>query len=1823
MPRLRLGLLSVVSVLVGCEQAVAPPLFNAIDPTLQCPAGQVGWDFSTGGNFDQAVSDSVLSSEIRIVEATLGANCGLTPGNATDLFAGSCNGRTGCSRIAGEGLGYGAVDGPNPCRKDFRVRYTCGNEARVYEQYRVPSGDQNLFDRGSWQDMSIAEIRLECGDKLVIREATYGGNCPGPQKGNLTAIAVDKCNGARRCDMAPAPTLITNDPAYGCYKQVKITYGCVGNGSVDNIALFGENEAISFACPPRAPPPTPPTVNVMLARYGANCRNEKDILPSVRERCVNKADCSFTFKRSEFGIDDMSNPACKRELVVVYSCGANPGEVVSVVAEADGQYVPVRCGAALSVKSASFGANCNPELTNRAFDYYASRCEGLRSCVIGKGAPRVDSLYNPPTPNCVKQHSVKFNCDGTEYVETVDESDTKTFVCPAVPARAGFNAGIQLVEATYGADCADLEKNGRNNAYAQLQSCNGRDSCDVNFNGIGRDPAPKCANKPLLASYRCAEDPTIQTVKVDNAAGKNVKLSCAPPIKVLRGSYGASCGRPVGNGTSLVTDACGGKRMSCSFSVPPLEVETVLAPGASLTPFQKASAGSDANLEFYATSLQLNRRGIVPWSQTIPASTVLVMQNDGNLVSYNGSRGTWDTKTFGKPGSRLALRKADNALVIVDPNDNVLWRSGFTKVLEPGKSVAKGATLSQCGGTCGFMITSNGELTFLRRVASVLFKAGTAGTDANKVEMKADGNLVLSGPGGVRWQTNTGGNPGAYAAIDDAADRLVVVSAQGNVLWPNCSNEFTAEWMCGNDPAVKTVVIPGESANKSATLTCPDTNPTTVVKRCIPERCTGRERRTVDLKCAADSSLAVMNPVTEMKLVIRDDLDNTFDPTELKEDRPYSVVADFLHTNNCGACTVSDSNKKVSTVTVWAFDEFTNKNDSSDKVQGFRCVVMNGDLRPWRWPRFNEPFIELSARNYGYGTPLLHGGMLRQPLAPTCFGNRIGSWRDAAKRKGMVEAEFRQRYDISPQSKIRVSYDPEGKTVAFRSGQTSAENAFVPNPIGFYYDPAQLWVDTLKYYEQTAYGAPQTMTFTTSRDIRLAATKATIRSAELEVSLYDRFITPNLEVDVDWVMSGDAPGLNPLSPTGTPVTSAVKTLTQRNLGVTLEVTPVEVFNNFRQSATKWVAFDRHMVVGQPVVTKLGAGQANGQTVHVVAAFNDALKDRILKVGGNGWRRSFLEEVRSYRVRACIEVDGLQRTSSSNNDTGTLTATRGNLTYTAGFVPGKRCIVSDQLLTIRNDLEKRPFAKRAYPDESTGQATTKKQGDPDYMTSANDVGNQSRCARACTVDADCAVGNSCSTKDGRVGVCLGNDPQASCTSVDRNDMATSGAIGRSLFSSTTESDTTTTDTSTAGAGSDTEVLGYTVLDAGDDEEDESPVQTGWKKFEINLTPNIDAIIKVLKAESLAAQTAPIHPKFEKIRATEPDKGRMGIGVGIGREFYLMFTPVPIVVEVAATVGFALSLVVSFELNGDTYPCAGETSTCYKAEAMNRSFDDAMNNCASKGGRLAEMQKAMTYDAIKGAIGSSTDRYWLGGQAGYMYTNETCSRSEGSGNCRDASQTRWRWMATGDEFARGVGNGAVTTTASVINDGVSGPQNALTTSQPRESLVTFNASTSKLENALRSCSPGDNLPDCQNTKLKSVCEYRPAAKARTVIIGGGPNVEFSAGASLAVCVPSNLVGFCMQASIKVIAAEISAKLTWTNTKLYSMAGALLGTRANMNFKMEWALKFLTGAITAQLRLLLSDIEWDIIKYEGVQTSSSNADKYKGVLLNINWPTVKDLQ
>jgi hypothetical protein len=154
-------------------------------------------------------------------------------------------------------------------------------------------------------------------------------------------------------------------------------------------------------------------------------------------------------------------------------------------------------------------------------------------------------------------------------------------------------------------------------------------------------------------------------------------------------------------------------------------------------------------------------------AQSCDGLTWLVMQNDGNLVTYQGSTPKWASNTVGTWGNR-AIMQADGNFVIYNPAGTAVWATNTggsrplpfltfgeaghgDSVVVHGGSVNGGFTWSStsvaASTRCGVLTNGQG----LRKGESLLSCDGRF-----MLLMQSDGNLVLvSNLTGVLWSSNT------------------------------------------------------------------------------------------------------------------------------------------------------------------------------------------------------------------------------------------------------------------------------------------------------------------------------------------------------------------------------------------------------------------------------------------------------------------------------------------------------------------------------------------------------------------------------------------------------------------------------------------------------------------------------------------------------------------------------------------------------------------------------------------------------------------------------------------------------------------------------------------------------------------------------------------------------------------------------------------------------------------------------------------------------------------------------------------------------------
>lgn len=200
-----------------------------------------------------------------------------------------------------------------------------------------------------------------------------------------------------------------------------------------------------------------------------------------------------------------------------------------------------------------------------------------------------------------------------------------------------------------------------------------------------------------------------------------------------------------------------------------------------------------------------------------------IYQNDGNLVLYRNSDGVplWASNTAGtSPG--VAIMQRDGNLVIYDANDDYVWESGTSRNrrsrllvqndgnvviyrrdgtpswstdtwvttgplgsgdgLAPGETLIPNTELTSANGRYTFTYQSDGNLV-LYGPAGALWASNTNGRTAGVAIMQDDGNLVVYGPRNeVQWSSDTWGNPGSRLVVQDDGN-VVIYRPDGVAIW--------------------------------------------------------------------------------------------------------------------------------------------------------------------------------------------------------------------------------------------------------------------------------------------------------------------------------------------------------------------------------------------------------------------------------------------------------------------------------------------------------------------------------------------------------------------------------------------------------------------------------------------------------------------------------------------------------------------------------------------------------------------------------------------------------------------------------------------------------------------------------------------------------------------------------------------------------------------------------------------------------------------------------------------------------------------------------
>ncbi|MGX5654283.1 S8 family serine peptidase [Geodermatophilus nigrescens] len=168
----------------------------------------------------------------------------------------------------------------------------------------------------------------------------------------------------------------------------------------------------------------------------------------------------------------------------------------------------------------------------------------------------------------------------------------------------------------------------------------------------------------------------------------------------------------------------------------------------------------------------------------------LVFQADANLVLYSSSgRALWHSDTWGHAGGRLVLQD-DGNLVLYTAGGTAVWFTGWDRGAGAAddriwsrQQLTSGQSLTSANRAYSAVVQADGNVVVTGPGGRVVWHSGTWGLPGSRLRLQADGNLVVSTPGRqVPWHAGTWGNPDDRLVMQDDGN-LVLYAAGGRALW--------------------------------------------------------------------------------------------------------------------------------------------------------------------------------------------------------------------------------------------------------------------------------------------------------------------------------------------------------------------------------------------------------------------------------------------------------------------------------------------------------------------------------------------------------------------------------------------------------------------------------------------------------------------------------------------------------------------------------------------------------------------------------------------------------------------------------------------------------------------------------------------------------------------------------------------------------------------------------------------------------------------------------------------------------------------------------
>ena len=1463
--------------------------------------------------------------------------------------------------------------------------------------------------------------------------------------------------------------------------------------------------------------------------------------------CDGKRDCTRQVKKP-------SSPACGGgELNLTYRCGSEPHRYnVVLPGDASSQTITLACPEPMTIISATYASNAPAANQRNLTTAIASQCTGKRRCALAD--PYVLNNSQDPWPNNHKETLVKYFC-GTEVVprETIVGSGQRVdIMCPLVAAENPVfddTLRIQSVEAD-ASFCANTTACNTAAYQARVKewdaklrtSCDNKKQCRLTMDRGLSFPSTR-----LVVKYWCTSPQAPEERYFDSRDDfeQSFDLYCGTPITIV-GVVPGFNNINKGGDLAAAQAACNTK-------------------SRCVLPNPKYVMGQSGNTARAKYSYYCGEN-VFDLRETAELTTD---------ASYRPSLGRIEPAVIDPRRRQLSCDRRSNNLVggirvvsaNVDGNDALL------------------STTSQCFGRATCFISTNssqGGITY-RCGNSYELKTATRKSTLPagwQLSCNPDVKLVSLECENPPYETHY---PKGCIALDNRYDTFNAESFfrpgnNGVVDVAKRTNQIAhLKWTCGNDPRVYSYdgpgeLVPGTTLPYYLRPRCEVPEVPYVEKACVPASCPGNMRRDAKLQCVPDATKILTDvavaPILKEWQAEPDGGTSQWggaETTALNEDHPYQLFG-FAQYKAWNSVQLAPT----TAITLWAWDEFEPKAGVSvpaNKRQGlgFRCILSEAPIRDAEYPSITAGYRRVI--NGG------KGGVL--PLS--CFRQDVddgrNAWSDAARRLGITESELRRNYQRKT-SWVAAAFDATGKHTA-----RVLNNQLLPavNPVGFFYNSTNGWIDQLGFYAQTTdFRFAKQVTFAESNEVQLNAVGAVLRNAEIKLDVSKANELPAFDVDFTWSQRGDSPARNPLSPRSLLSTNAATPLNRRNLRATIELAKLST------SEPEWVAVN---ATSFPAVG-LGNGNAMQQTVRLQANVTAALRERMLSVKGSsglqrpdGFMSAFDNEDTTFRVRVCMDFDevthalGSSNVTSASLDNKGVTASRDGVTYGLKFV--RRCSETAPLF-LKRELFVYPTTPVATVETPANSASSPRQGDS-ATSSTNDLGNQSGC-----------------TESGGTQNCQGQS---------RTAMTTGGQFPMSVIDSNSNDETAQTEgTKTSRLSTNMTLFGFKVFDLSQGQQAE-PQSAGAWQVELNLTPNLDNIRnawKGRKAAGIKTDTKDVKTKPKGLRKIASKFERDGLALVAAKDFPFTLGPFPFTLQLSFSVGFGFG--ASVKLFGDRqsvtsmvnpkYPCLKTgTGQCFAAYFAEKTFEDAVEDCRFRGGKLAEVRTAADLTAAKNAItalGGTGTRYWLGGQLGYIYEDPRCETTRAAA-CAGTSRTRYVWLTGETRFAdqRRLEPDLLNPNSYLGNHGFGGNLGPVLSRAPNRAAVLLRPASNNLET------------DVITATAPYVCQYEPASSYIEAGAGVSVGVEFALGFGAKICTPSADIGFCLGITLNVITAGVNVSAERSRILVFNNSGTKVSLLGESKVEGTWEVAFISGSFDAELNFLFWSISWQIASYGGLFT------------------------